>query len=397
MRSIAISHPNLGFGGSEITALWMLQSLQDEYDLTLLTGNTVEWERLNAFCGTRVLPERIRVLIAPMPGWLKRGGAGDAMRGAFFQRFCRYLGPRFDLCISAYNIVDFGSPAIQFIADLSWTEPLRKGDLWSPSGLRSLVSRDGLIRRLYLATAHLVGGASKVPRAPGSLVASNSKWIASKIESAYGLHTEVIYPPVSTGTRLDLNLHHLRTNDFVLLGRIAPEKRVVDAIGILQRVRERGHDVKLHILGTLDDSAYVRHTRAAAQGAGPWVILPGGVYGLEKTEYLLSHGYGLHLCSEEAFGIAVAEEMQMGMIPFVPSEGGPAEIVAHPRLAFQSDHDAVGKIVAVLRDSHLQEELRTYLKSRAEQYSAERFVTEFRSLVDRWFSGDAKISREHPE
>ena len=394
-KRVAVSHPLLGLGGSEMVAMWMLEALQDECELSLVTGGSVDWARLNRFCGTTVHPERIRIYTAPMTNWLSHARGGDALRGALFQRFCRRLGSRCDLCVSAYNTVDFGTPAIHFLADLSWTEPVLENGRWLPHSLQGLIRRAGWMRQAYLRACHLVGGAPGIPTYPGTVVISNSRWLASKIETQFDLETEVIYPPVPPShTRAEIVGQ--RTEDFVLLGRIAPEKRVEDAIDIIQEVRSRGHDVKLHILGPLDDSPYVQHIRELAQARGPWVTLPGAVIGEEKNKQLLTHAYGIHLRTDEAFGIAVAEEVQMGMIPFVWFEGGPAEIVDTPLLTFRSKVDAVEQIDRVLRDKVLQSHLCAHLEERGRLFTAERFVTRFRALIDSWFSRKAdRAPREH--
>ena len=259
LSNIAVAHPRLLVGGSEMTAMWTLHALQGDFRLTLLTGGPVDWHCLNKICGTEVDPKRIKVLQAPMPSGLKRMAAGDALRGAFMQRMCRRVGPRFDLCVSTYNFIDFGAPALQFTADFSWDDALRRRyDRDAQHGVRGLMQRQSPLRVAYLRAARLIAGGREHGRA-GDVVIANSRWTADTLERRHGMQASVIYPPVHIWP--PVTAAHPRSGDFVLLGRLSPEKRVEEAIEVLRGVRARGHNVRLHIIGPLDGSAYSRRVR----------------------------------------------------------------------------------------------------------------------------------------
>ena len=49
---IAIVHPRLGWGGSEVVALWALAALKDDYDVSLVTAGDVDISGINEFYGT---------------------------------------------------------------------------------------------------------------------------------------------------------------------------------------------------------------------------------------------------------------------------------------------------------------------------------------------------------
>ena len=381
-RRIAVAHPRLGSGGSEMTAMWILQALQKDYDLTLVTGAPVEWERLNAGYGTAVDPGKVRVLEAPMPKRLKRGGAGDALRGAFFSRFVRRVAGDFDLCIGTYNFTDFGRPGLQFIADFSWDEDLLQKYDKPPPGLRGLMRRRSPARAAYLATARAIGGSRSHSAVchPGDVILANSRWSAHQLQQRHGIDAEVVYPPVLLNAGCAAS--NERSRDFVVLGRVSPEKRIEEAIEVVGALRERGHPVGLHIVGPLDGSSYARMIEDRARRAGPWVTLHGGVYAEAKARLLARHGFALHLRRREAFGIAVAEMVKAGMIPLVPAASAPAEIVGDDRLTFDGTEDAVDKADAVLRDIALQEELRTKLQGRAALFSPETFMAEVQRLAE---------------
>ena len=123
--SLLIAHPWIGSGGSEATAMWVLRALQDKYQVTLVTSGDIDFARWNDLYGADVDSKKIRTISAPRLPLVKRGDQLVALQHALFQRYCRSIAPRFDLCISTYNFVDFGKPGIQLIGDLSFTESLR--------------------------------------------------------------------------------------------------------------------------------------------------------------------------------------------------------------------------------------------------------------------------------
>jgi glycosyltransferase involved in cell wall biosynthesis len=85
---------------------------------------------------------------------------------------------------------------------------------------------------------------------------------------------------------------------------------------------------------------------------------------------------------DEPFGMAVAELLSGGCIPFVYNGGGQVEIVDHdPRLIYNSAADAVDKIVRTLRDNHRQMALREHLAQRKELFTTRRFVLRVREIV----------------
>jgi glycosyltransferase involved in cell wall biosynthesis len=372
MLQTAIVHPGLKGGGSEARALELIEFLQKEHQVTLLTGLPFECERLNQAYYTAVE-------IAPMPGWLRNSQAGDALRGAFVARRVRRESSPFDLCIGAYNFAPFCRPAIQFIADLSWDDEYRRMTDPPSPGLRGLIQRHSPARAAYLGLCRLIagGGADSYERAQDTVVA-NSQWTADLLRSRHGIVSRVIYPPVYSRP---YDPAAPRSGNFIMLGRIAPDKRILEAIGVLARVRARGHDFAFHIIGPLDASPYDARVRALAAQHGDWVRLEGGVFGAAKFGMLARHSYALHMREREAFGIAVAEQVKMGLIPFVVAKSAPAEIVGDPRLCFTDADHAVEIIDGLLRNAQAQREVRAGLAARGPLFSKERFVSDIRGLL----------------
>jgi glycosyltransferase involved in cell wall biosynthesis len=222
------------------------------------------------------------------------------------------------------------------------------------------------------------------------MIVANSRWTATKLRERYGIVAGVVYPPV-TGEFSDVP-RECRRNDFVCIGRISPEKRIERMIRIVGSVRGRGHDVRIRIIGSLDNSPYSKTIASLAQQHHQWVLLEGLCVGEQKTKILAACRYGIHGREGEAFGIGVAEMVKAGCITFVPAEGGPAEIVRHEALLYRDDGDAAEKISAGLSRERLREELGCHLRLQADRFSPEHFMSGLRFAVGQFIESEV-VSR----
>ena len=153
---------------------------------------------------------------------------------------------------------------------------------------------------------------------------------------------------------------------------------------ILARVREQAPDVTLTIVGTWDRHARRYRDRLfdLARSLGPWIEFRQNVSRDEMRRLMATHRYGIHGMREEHFGMAPAELARAGCIVWVPAGGGQMEIVGRePALMYDSDDDAVAKIVRTLENPAEQQRLRTALAA-TERFSTANFVRQVRELVD---------------
>ncbi len=365
-------------GGSESPVLWTLQALKDQYDVTLITTGAVDLAGLNKYYGTSLRAEDFSVLSAPLPLGLGNTAKFVGLKGSFFQRYVRRVAGNFDVVISCYGPMDFGRRGIQMIADFAFVEEWRFS---LHPGVRSWKQwwyGASPLRRLYIQLCGLINGAR-----PGgwkrNLNLANSDWSAKLLSEKFGVESLTLYPPVESD--FPLVPFADRDNGFVCLGRISAEKRVDAIIDILSRVRARGHDVHLHILGGVDDSPYGMRIKSLAEQNREWVFLEGWAVGDEKKRLLASHRYGIHGRENEPFGIAVGEMVNAGCIVFVPKGGGQVEIVDHPALVFRDDADAVDKIDTILRTGTGWDALRGHLMQHANRYSAANFMAQIQKIV----------------
>ncbi len=384
-------HPQLGRGGSETGALWTAEALKRDYDVSLVTGGRVDLAGLNQYYGTNLDTGVVKILEVRLPLGLERSAKFAGLSGALFARACRRLAPRFDVVTWHYNPCDLGVPLIQFVADFSFAPKLQQAIHPSITTTRRWWYGDTALRRAYLGLCHRLD-----PAWSGNwhknITVANSQWTAGVLEKQFGLTARrVLFPPVP-GSFPAVSWKE-RENGFVCVGRVVPEKRMDAVIGILRLVRERGHDLHLHILGDLDDSPFGKKVRALASRHRDWLFLEGRVVGTAKRRLMARHRFGINGCAGEAFGIAVAELVKASCITFVPDGGGQIEIVDHAALTFQGDDDGVNKIVRVLEDRSLQEALAGHLRERSRELSTGRFQETVRSLVGEFVAAGGATSR----
>jgi len=378
---VGIAHPRLGLGGSEARVMWGIEALKKDYDISLITAGDVDLDILNKFYGTSVNDNEITCRQAPIPSLLKRVSGAAALRGALYQRFCRRIAGDFDVLISAYNLCDFGLPAIHCLADFSWDDEIRTRLHPLSPGKGKVIYRDNFLRKCYLRFSKLFAAPSGRNLFSGKdIILANSNWVANLIRKKYGVKVDTLYPPVAD--EFPLVPIEEREVGFVCIGRIFPEKRIERIIDILKGIRNRGHDIHLHVIGKINNSAYGKKIRQLCYRHREWITAEGSCFGKKKQSLLTGHKFGIHACQGEAFGIGVAEMVKAGCIVFTPSEGGQAEIINHRSLLYDNVEDAIDKIDAVLRQPKLHYDLRDHLEKQGAKFSTSNFMHGLRTAVN---------------
>ena len=280
--------------------------------------------------------------------------------------------------ISAYSPTDWGLPAIHFIADFSWHSELRKRLHPSPPGY---IYRNSPLRWAYLKTASAFRRPSGRDVLKDDILIANSSWSASLLKENCGTScSTVVYPPVLEN--FPFVSWDNKELSFVMIGRIAPEKRIEWAIEILDAVRQRGYPVRLHLCGPIQSDLYGRKIIRLCNHRTHWIFLEGIVSGTRKVQILSHCRYGIQTCAAEAFGISVAEMIKAGSIVFAPNNGGQTEILQSPDLLFTDTNDAVDKVCAVLSSSKKQRTLLAHLVTCAETFGADKFKQQSLSAIE---------------
>ena len=374
MKRVLMVQPSLNPpGGGNGVAAWMLEALKSEHRITVLTWDVPRLEAINQFYGTSLHPSDFELTPPPLLHAIARWTPTPMalIKDNYLLLRCRRLAARFDVVISANNEVDVGRRGIQYIhypklslrpeVDLRWYHRLP------------------ILVDTYRWVALWLTGFS-VERMRRNIFLVNSDFIGAQVRALHGVKTVTLCPPIA-GT-FPAVPWECREDGFVCIGRISPEKRIEQIIGILSRVRDHGLAPHLHIVGTPDDDAYTAFIRTCVDPNRSWVSLHENLSREELARLVSIHRYGIHAMNGEHFGMSVAEMVSAGCIVFAPNNGGPAEILGgDERLLYSSPQDAAEKIELTMVRPERQKDLRDYLTPRSALFSVQRFVNQIRELV----------------
>lgn len=377
---IAIIYPEFGLGGSEARPLWLITALKDEYDVFLITTGNFNLEKLNIAYGTNLKKEDFKIILIK-PGF-RLFKKFDALRNYKIIRFCKKNFHNFDLMISGYNTMDFGGKGIQFIADFSFSDELRRHFDSQSKSSRKWFYKKSFLRIVYLWFAKIISGSSK-NGFKNNITVSNSKWTAGVIKDKFGINSRIIYPSVVGGGN-SIPFED-REMGFLCVGRISPEKRIEKIISIIKKVREVNKEIHLHIIGGRNESEYCKLVKKLCEDNKEWCFFEGEMIGSKKNNFIASHKFGISGRENEPFGISVAEMVKSGCIVFVPNGGGQTEIVLEKSLIYEDENDAVKKIKSVLDNGKLQSYLLLNLLESARRFSEEIFMKEAKEIIKNFF------------
>ncbi len=356
-------------GGGNGVAAWMVQALRDEHRVTLLCLEPPDLAAVNRHFGTSLRPADLEVVVAPLP---RRGPFELALlRGHRLLAAARRRADRHDVLVTANNEGDLGRPGIQYVHFPKFLYP-------RPDAAPRWYQRsDAAVRAYHRLAAAATGFSLARMRQNHTLV--NSAWTGALVRKVHGIEAQVLHPPVVMAP--SPVPWSEREDAFVCLGRIARDKRLEVAIDVIARVRRRGFDVRLRLVGAPDDAEYLAEVTALAR-RHPFVSLHVGLARDDVARLVGRCRYGLHAMAEEHFGMAVAELARSGAIVFVPRGGGQREIVGDDeRLLYRSPDEAAERIGRVLGDAALREDLRAHLAARTAVLSTEVFTRGVRAAV----------------
>lgn len=353
----------------------MVQALVSSYDVTTLTWDAPDFETLDRTFGTSLAKAPIETrLPSPAERWIIDRIPDNChhQQANYLLRIAKRCASEFDVVIGCSFECDFGRPGIQYIHyPYLWQ---RTGE-WPLSGDAPPVTRALGLLSGRLPPWMSISGYS-FERVRSNLTLTNSRWTLGKIRSAVNVDAEVLYPP-APGDFPNVPWEE-RTDAFVCLGRIAPSKRQDWVIETLALVRREWPGLQLYICGFSSSPDFARRLEELARTQGSWVHINRDLSREDLVKLLSICRYGIHAYIDEHFGIAPAELARAGGIPFVHASGGQVEIVDEdPHLCFTTADDAAAKILTVLRDKALQNELRLAMSRRSERFTPEAFTHGF--------------------
>ncbi|NEU55652.1 glycosyltransferase family 4 protein [Halorussus sp. MSC15.2] len=372
MQKVAIVHPDLmQKGGAESVAMHILEALQDNYEVYLITYTNPDISELNSFFDTTVKDVEIERIDGPSQWFNKVVQERVVMlKNVILCRHANAQSSNYDLLISTKNELGLNPPSIEYIHSPTFdTSQL-------PS---SQQNKPGTARQIYKELCMRLSNINQSVLDTTQLL-SNSEWTANVFERTYGRRPTPVYPPINTSI-FESPPWENRENGFVVVGRIHPSKNLLKLINIVEKVRSRGHDVHVHFAGPPSKGQYHEVISRKHQDL-PFVHLEGELSRRELISLISSHKYALHGKEFEHFGMSIAEYVAAGSIPFLPKSGGQVEIVdGKSELLYSSLSGAVEQIEAVITDKELQEEIREDLRGATEKFNKKRFEEEILEIV----------------
>jgi glycosyltransferase involved in cell wall biosynthesis len=358
----------------------MLEYLVPRYQVTLLSLHPFDARETDRYYGTSLSGHPLENLVYGdrIMAWLDRLPLPTSLlRLHLMMRGARRLanGP-YDLVMSAYDEQDFGRPCLEYI-HYPWNHYPRPDA--PPSWNQSRVLQ--AVIRVYNWFCCQVSG-FRTQNRPANLTLVNSDWTGRLVQKVYpGTRYRVLHPPALADLVDDDRSR--RQPRFLSIGRVAPSKEWLKLIDIVAALREMGHPVGLTLAGSRDCRRFEEKVRARIAAEGDWVRLVTDFSRDDLQELMRTHEYGLHGMRDEHYGMAVAELLLGGCLTMVPNDGGQVEIVTDPRLRYDSVAEAVGKWNRILRDPLLKAELLGAQLERRSSLTRERFLEEFKEIVDR--------------
>jgi len=381
-RRLLVLLPDLkGVGGGNVLSAWALQAVVLDHDVTILTSRPPVLEAVNRYAGTALAARSFRVEL--VPGWarlLRRVWPTPIalVHRHVLIRAARKRAAEYDLVFSLENEVDVGRRALQYV-HFPWGFWPRPEVDFRWYHLRGAVAAYyAVLRRIFPVSREGIA-------ANETLV--NSDWTGRKFVEAYGGTTRTVFPP-APGRFPEVPWEE-RLDRIVVAGRFSPEKALGKVIAIVEGVRARGHSVTLLLAGTRERHGvigrYADQILALARERSNWVDVRLDASRSELESIVAHSRWGLHGMAEEHYGMAIAEMVLAGCVPFVPEGGGAIEVVGElPEVRYASVEDAVAKIVAVRSDPALLLRLRNALSARRPFLGADRFIEAIRDAVARF-------------
>lgn len=374
-------------GGGNAVACWMLEALKSDHDITLLTREEPDVARANLVFGTQLSSADLRVMMAEPDGFGPMTTMSGIARLALLKdhqllRQAREMAADFDVILTANNESDLGRRGIQYVHFPKLITARPDGNLrWYQGPIAVGV---------YQAACALITGFTPA-RMRANLTLVNSDWTGQLIRERHGIEPITLFPPAA-GAFPPVAWGNRRLA-FACVGRIAPGKRIEQVIALMAQLRQRHPDIVLHVAGNADDQSYLAHIKVLAACHSEWLQLHVDMPREQLVHLMTECRFGIHGMHNEHFGMAIAELVRAGTIPFAPHSGGPVEILGGDRrLLYDNDDDAIAKIRRVIEDDGLAAELRGALAARADRFSSDRFVHDFRQLVDDFTTQSARPS-----
>ncbi|ABW02569.1 glycosyltransferase family 4 protein [Caldivirga maquilingensis] len=207
------------------------------------------------------------------------------------------------------------------------------------------------------------------------LLLANSKWTLNQLPYRPRL-SGVLYPPVMPHQCGSVSKEEM----VVTVGRIAPDKRIIDAVKIMEAVYANYPKASFYVIGLPYNQEYFRLVKEQAKHVE--FILDASEE--TKWDYLCRAKVLLHTAINEHFGLVAAEAQYAGVVPVVHKSGGLwSDIVGYGEfgLGYLSNNEAVESIIRLLSNGELFNAYSMRVKEHSILFTYEAFKSRLISYV----------------
>ena len=173
---------------------------------------------------------------------------------------------------------------------------------------------------------------------------TNSKWSLQRLKKTYLIKVKkVVYPTFKVPSLVNNSYSKFskRPNNFVILGRVSEDKRIIDGLKIFNEIKKSIRNAKLHIIGPIDINYFKKIQKFINSNS---IIFHGLINLRKRNKILLNSKYGLNFFHSEHFGRNVLEMQKLGMIVFARNAGGVREIIFNRNQLYNNSFDLIKKI-----------------------------------------------------
>jgi glycosyltransferase involved in cell wall biosynthesis len=225
-----------------------------------------------------------------------------------------------------------------------------------------------------------------------STVITNSEFSRRAIINAFGLdNIYILSPPIDIQTfrnvALMANGDDERNDIILVISRIAPHKKIENAIKLAKILKDNNIGKGIKIVGNLYYYYFDYYSElkqmVLALGLADYITFEiNASLGKLLTIIRESRVY-FHPMIGDHFGMAVVEAMAAGLIPVVPNEGGPTEFVPR-KYQFNTIEQAAEIITYVF--THLPKTERIKISNDINKFSNSHYIDGFQTILNELLS-----------
>ena len=214
-----------------------------------------------------------------------------------------------------------------------------------------------------------------------STVITNSEFSRRAIVNAFGLdNIYILSPPIDIETfrnvALMANGDDERNDIILVISRIAPHKKIENAIKLAKILKDNNIGKGMKIVGNLYHYFFDYYSElkqmVVALGLTDYITFETNA-NLDKLLSVIGESIVyFHPKVGEHFGMAIVEAMAAGLIPVVPNEGGPTEFVPREQAA-----EIITNIFI-----HLPKTERITVSDDINKFSNSHYIDEFQTILN---------------